>query len=136
VPRPCCPRRINCKPEAAYFKPVGIPPGALREVVVSLDEIEALRLADLNCLYQEKAAERMNVSRQTFARIVEAARKKVADALTNGKAIRLEGGTVMVRGGGNMPDGNGKGPMSARPGTGRDPCGCDRRRGWNSAGAR
>jgi predicted DNA-binding protein (UPF0251 family) len=66
----------------------------LEEVVLALDEFEALRLADLEGLYQEQAAERMNVSRPTFGRILEAAHRKLADALVHGKALRIEGGPV------------------------------------------
>jgi uncharacterized protein len=69
----------------------------LEEIVVTLDELEALRLADLNCLYQEQAAKKMKISRPTFSRIVEEARRKVADALINGKALRLEGGAVVMK---------------------------------------
>jgi len=66
------------------------------EIVLSMDEFEAIRLADLEGLYQEQAAERMNVSRQTFGRIVDAARRKVAQALTEGLALRIEGGAVTM----------------------------------------
>ncbi len=59
-----------------------------------MDEFEAIRLADLEGLYQEQAAERMNVSRQTFGRIVESARRKVAQVLSEGLALRIEGGEV------------------------------------------
>jgi predicted DNA-binding protein (UPF0251 family) len=68
----------------------------LQEVVISLDEFEAVRLADLGGLYQEQAAEQMDVSRPTFSRIIESAHKKIADALVHGKAIRIEGGTVQT----------------------------------------
>jgi len=64
----------------------------LEEVVLTVDELEALRLSDLEGLYQEAAADQMNVSRQTFGRIVSVARKKVAEALVVGKAVRIEGG--------------------------------------------
>ena len=64
----------------------------LQQVSLSVDELEAIRLADLEGLYQEQAAQQMNVSRQTFGRILEAAHKKVADALVNGKALSIEGG--------------------------------------------
>jgi len=69
----------------------------LEEVILTLDELESLRLADLDGLYQEQAAEQMRISRPTFARIVEEARRKVADALVHGKALRLEGGTVVMK---------------------------------------
>jgi uncharacterized protein len=66
----------------------------LEEVSLSVDELEALRLADLEGLYQEEAASRMGISRATFARIVEASRRKVADALVHGRALRIGGGPV------------------------------------------
>lgn len=94
MPRPFCPRRIAGHPPAALFKPAGIPRCELAEVVLTLDEFEALRLADLEKLYQERAAELMRVSRPTFSRIVESARGKLADALVHGKALRIEGGPV------------------------------------------
>jgi predicted DNA-binding protein (UPF0251 family) len=71
----------------------------LEEVVMTLDEFEALRLADLEQLYHERAAEQMHVSRPTFSRIIDSARAKVADALVHGKALRIEGGPVQVRSG-------------------------------------
>jgi len=64
--------------------------------VLAFDELEALRLADLEGLYQEEAAARMQISRQTFGNIVKTARRKVADALVNGKAIHIEGGVCSV----------------------------------------
>ena len=91
-PRNC--RRVGCMPGSNYFKPRGIPLSALEEVVLSVDEFEAIRLADLEGLYQEQAAERMKVSRQTFGRVVESARRKVAEALVAGKALKIEGGDV------------------------------------------
>ena len=76
-------RRVGCRVPARAFKPARVPGRKLEEVVISLDEAESIRLADLEGLYQEAAAMRMAVSRQTFGRIVEAARRKVADALIN-----------------------------------------------------
>jgi predicted DNA-binding protein (UPF0251 family) len=64
----------------------------LEEVILRVDEFEAIRLADLDGLYQEQAAEKMKVSRQTFGRIIESAHKKVAEALVKGKALKIEGG--------------------------------------------
>jgi predicted DNA-binding protein (UPF0251 family) len=96
--RPCCLRRVGCQPPAGLFKPAGVPACALEQVTLTLDEVEALRLADLNGLYQEQAATQMRVSRPTFSRIVEQARRKVADALIHGKALRLEGGVVIMKG--------------------------------------
>ncbi len=66
----------------------------LEEVALSVDEFEALRLADLEGLYQDAAAARMGVSRPTFARIVESSRRKVAEALVHGRALRIAGGPV------------------------------------------
>jgi predicted DNA-binding protein (UPF0251 family) len=79
-------------PGSNYFKPRGIPLSVLEEVVLTVDEFEAVRLADLQNLYQEKAAEKMNVSRQTFGRIIESAHEKVAEALVGAKALKIEGG--------------------------------------------
>ena len=89
-PKNC--RRVGSIPESNYFKPRGIPLSVLEEVVLTVDEFEAIRLADLENLYQEQAAEKMNVSRQTFGRIIESAHKKVAEALVQGKALKIEGG--------------------------------------------
>ena len=89
-PRNC--RRVGCLPESQYFKPRGVPLSALQEINLTIDEFEAIRLADLEGLYQDQAAERMNVSRQTFGRIIESAHKKVAEALVEGKALKIEGG--------------------------------------------
>jgi predicted DNA-binding protein (UPF0251 family) len=66
----------------------------LEEVALSVDELEALRLADLEGLYHDGAAERMGVSRATFGRIVETARRKVAEALVHGRALKIGGGAV------------------------------------------
>src|SRR5512145_2534351 len=94
MPRPFCPRQIAGRPLATIFKPVGIPVRELEEVVMALDEFEALRLADLDGLYQEEAATEMNVSRATFSRIIDSAHRKMADALVHAKALRIEGGPV------------------------------------------
>ena len=88
-------RRISGRPASSLFKPAGIPARGLSEVELTLDEFESVRLADFEGLYQEAAALRMGVSRQTFGRIVEAARRKIADALVNGKALRVEGGKAV-----------------------------------------
>lgn len=87
--RPVKNRHVCCVPIASYFKPVGIPLRELEEVVLGLDELEALRLADLDGLYQVDVAERMGVSRQTVGNILTAAHRKLADALLNGKALRI-----------------------------------------------
>jgi uncharacterized protein len=95
--RPQCCRRVAGKPIASVFHPAGIPVRVPDEIVLALDEFEAIRLADLEGLYQEQAAERMSVSRPTFGRILAAAHRKVADALSNGKTLKIEGGTVRMQ---------------------------------------
>jgi len=80
-------------PNVTYFKPAGIPLRTLEEVRLSVEEAEAIRLKDLEGFEQEQGAERMNISRPTFQRVLASARQKIADALLNGKAIRIEGGS-------------------------------------------
>jgi predicted DNA-binding protein (UPF0251 family) len=80
------------------FKPAGLPGHALEQVILSLDELEAVRLADLEELYQEEAARRMEVSRQTFGNIVASGRRKLADCVVNGKLLRIQGGAVRLAG--------------------------------------
>jgi uncharacterized protein len=92
MPRPKRCRHISSTPGSSYFKPRGIPLIALEEVVLDADEFEAIRLADLEGFYQELAAEKMGVSRQTFGRIIESAHRKVAESLVKGKALKIEGG--------------------------------------------
>jgi uncharacterized protein len=87
-PRKC--RCVQCKPSAVYFKPRAIPMTELEEVALSMDEIEAISLADYEGLYHEDAALRMKISRQTFGRILNEAHKKVAECLIKGKALRIE----------------------------------------------
>ena len=94
MPRPFAERRVLRSPAAGLYKPAGVPAQDLEEVALGLDELEALRLADYEGLYQEAAALRMGVSRQTFGRIVEAARRKTASALVEGKALRIGGGPI------------------------------------------
>ena len=97
MPRPIKTRYVRCHPEANYFKPRGIPVVNLEEVVLLNDELEAIRLADLDELYQQEAADNMNVSRQTFGNIIRSAHHKIADALVNGKALKIEGGVVVMQ---------------------------------------
>ena len=93
MPRPPKYRRVAFLPSVTYFKPAGIPLRALGEVRLSVEELEAIRLKDLEGLEQGQGAEKMNVSRPTFQRVLASARQKVADALFNGKAVRIEGGS-------------------------------------------
>ena len=93
MPRPPKYRRVAFLPNVTYFKPAGIPLRMLNEVILSVEEAEAIRLKDLEGLEQEHGAERMSISRPTFQRVLASARQKIADALLNGKAIRIEGGS-------------------------------------------
>lgn len=85
-------RRVEFMPQCTYFKPAGVPLWSLKDVGLTVEEVEALRLKDLEGLEQESCAERMGISRPTFQRILTSARNKVAQALVYGKAIRVEGG--------------------------------------------
>ncbi len=89
-PRLC--RNVKFNPQVNYFKPQGIPVRCLEVVQMSLEEMEALRLKNLEGLEQTEAAQKMNTSQSTFARILASANQKTADALINGKAIRIEQG--------------------------------------------
>lgn len=91
MPRPRKCRRITATPDVTYFKPRGVPLRELAEVYLSLDGFEALRLADLDGLNHEAAARQMQVSRQTFGRILSSARQSVAKALVGGLALRIQG---------------------------------------------
>jgi len=90
MPRHKIPRCVRFNPDVVYFKPQGIPLRMLEEVVLKADELEALKLYDVDGLEQTKAAEKMKISQPTFARILDSANKKVATALVKGKAIRIE----------------------------------------------
>jgi len=92
LPRPIKPRWVEFFPNVTYFKPAGMPLSTLDEVSLGIDELEALRLKDVLGLEQEQCAERMKVAQSTFQRILTMARAKVASALVEGKAIRIEGG--------------------------------------------
>ncbi len=92
--RPLKPRCLGCTPAAGYFKPVGIPLRELDEVALALDELEAVRGVDLEGLQQTEVAARMGLSRQTVGNLLGRARRKIADALLNGKALRVESGEV------------------------------------------
>ncbi len=89
-------RRVEFMPAKTFFKPAGVPVSELEEVRMSVEELEAVRLKDLLGLEQEACAEKMGISRPTYHRILSAARSKVAEALVEGKAIRVEGGNYEV----------------------------------------
>jgi len=90
MPRPRKPRLCRFEPNVYYFKPRGIPLKMLEEVELLSDELEALKLTEVEGLEQIDAAKKMKISQPTFARILASARKKIAIALTGGKAIRIE----------------------------------------------
>lgn len=94
--RPKCQRRISDRASHHYFKPQGIPMGKLAEVQMTEDELEAIKLAHLERLYQQEASEAMGISRQTFGRILESAHQKLAEALVLGKAIKIDGGNTIM----------------------------------------
>ena len=110
MPRPRKRRSIQGRPVVGAFFPDGTPPWGQGESILPLEGLEAIRLSDFQRLNQETAAAMMNVSRQTFGRILAEARASVADALVMGKILRIEGGHFDM-----PPRGNGR-----------------HRRGWNS----
>jgi predicted DNA-binding protein (UPF0251 family)/predicted Fe-Mo cluster-binding NifX family protein len=89
-PQKC--RRVGFIPGITYFKPAGVPMRELDEIHLTVEEAEAVRLKDIVDLEQEECSKHMNISRPTYQRLLESARKKIADALLNGKAIRIGGG--------------------------------------------
>ncbi len=89
--RPRKPRCITFDPNVTYFKPRGIPLAMLEEVVLTGDELEAIRLKYQKGLEQIESAKKMKVSQSTFQRILDKANKKIANALVEGKAIKIEG---------------------------------------------
>lgn len=88
--RPHKPRTLSFHPRVVYFKPRAVPLSLLEEVTVHRDELEALRWCDVQGLQQQEAAEKMNISQSTLHRLLLSARRKIADALIAGKAIRME----------------------------------------------
>ena len=114
-------RRIQSYPKVVYFKPRSVPLSFLEEIQLKVDELEALKLVDFENMPQIEAAKKMAVSQSTLQRILSSARKKVAEALSVGKAIRIEGGEIMmVQGRGRRGGGQGRGrmggPLAAGPG--------------------
>ena len=98
MPRPRMIRKIGMEPGTTYFKPAGVPKAGLEENVLTVDEYEAVRLKDLEGIGQEEAAGKMEISQPTFHRLVSSARKKIADAIVNGKSIRIDGGNYCFSG--------------------------------------
>ncbi|MCU4157301.1 DUF134 domain-containing protein [Carboxylicivirga sp. A043] len=92
MPRPKRKRLIEHPPPIDGFKPFGVPIQNLEPVILLYEEYEAMRLADYEGMNQEQAAEKMQVSRPTFTRIYDRARRNVAKAFVEGKALMIEGG--------------------------------------------
>ncbi|HOW35163.1 MAG TPA: DUF134 domain-containing protein [Candidatus Omnitrophota bacterium] len=97
--RPKKTRWVKCEPGERCFKPLCKPLNKVEGVYLSLDEFEAVRLACFEGLLQEEAAKKMKISRPTFSRMLTSAQNKIADALVNIKAIRIEGGCCKIIGG-------------------------------------
>ncbi len=95
-PKKC--RWVKMEPGATFFKPQGVPLGTLEQAVITIDEMEAVRLSDFQGLSQEEVARQMQVSRPTVTRMLARAHRAVADALAHGKAIRIEGGDYRLVG--------------------------------------
>lgn len=112
MPRPIKEKNLSQLPLCTYFKPAGIRLNTMEQVELSHEEIEALKLSDLNQLSQQEAAEQMGIHQSTMQRILARARQKIADALINSKAIKFIGGE-------NMPNMDGTGPQGKGPRTGR-----------------
>lgn len=120
MPRPNKPRRIRCNPAVTYFKPQGIPLRRLENIELGLDEVEALRLADLEEHSHEEVGEKMEISRATVGRILARARSKVAMALTQGMAISIEAGQEPAdEREMEMPNNDRSGPQGQGPRSGR-----------------
>ena len=116
MPRPRRTRRIFFQPDVTYFKPVGVLLKDLQESILTRDELEAIRLIDYENVEQSKVAKKMKISQPTLSRMLKSARKKIADALINGQAIKIEGGNFkMVQ----QPQGRGLGLGRGRGAGGR-----------------
>ncbi len=94
MPRPSKARRVYCCHQATSFKPCGVPKDQLEKITLTVDELEAIRLSDYEGLYQEQAALKMNISRQTFGLIISNARKKIAEFLLKSKYLSIDGGHI------------------------------------------
>jgi len=96
MPRPRRIRRIAFQPDVTYFKPVGVPLLGLNEISLSFDEVEAIRLIDSEGIEQIKASKKMKISQSTLSRLLKQGRKKLADAIIKGNAIRIQGGNFKM----------------------------------------
>lgn len=94
--KPTRTRRIFFQPDITYFKPAGVPMINLKETVLSFDELEAIRLIDSEKMEQNKAGEKMKISQSTLSRLLREGRKKLADAIIQGNAIKIQGGNFKM----------------------------------------
>ena len=113
--RPRRTRRISFQPDVTYFKPAGIPMLHLKETVLSFDELEAIRLVDSEGMEQSKAGKKMKISQSTLSRLLREGRKKLADAIIQGNAIKIQGGNFKMV----QPTGRGLGLGRGRGAGGR-----------------
>lgn len=97
MPRPRICRRIRKRPDVTYFKPAGVGLRQLREIVLTLEEYEAVRLVDLEGIEQSKAGKQMKISQPTLSRLLKSARRKLSEAIIKGKAIKIHGGNYKFR---------------------------------------
>ena len=97
MPRPKSNRIVHEPPIFTDFKPVGIPGVNLKQVLLTLDEFEAMRLADYIGMSHEEAADEMGISRSTFSRLIEKSRKKIAEFIFQGRMLTIDGGNIHFR---------------------------------------
>ena len=114
MPRPKRPRHVFFDPKVKSFRPEGI--DGAGEIILSIEEFEAVRIIDYQGMDQSQASEIMNVSRQTVGRILKAGRLKIATALVEGQCIRVQGGCYRMKGRGRRGRGRGPGPAGCGPG--------------------
>jgi|WetSurMetagenome_2_1015567.scaffolds.fasta_scaffold33117_2 uncharacterized protein len=118
-PKKC--RWVEIEPGVTFFKPRGIPLRSLQQIVITVDELEAMRLADFLEMTQEEVAQRMQVSRPTVTRMLSRAHRAVAEALVHGKAICIQGGDYRV---GQQCQSCGKWSVLGEDGSGSEGCTC------------
>ncbi len=97
MPRPRRCRKVGLQPDVTYFKPAGVPMRGLEDSILTVEEFEAIRLKDLKGMDQSDCAIKMDISQPTFHRLILSAREKIADAIVNGKAIKIEGGNYKIK---------------------------------------
>lgn len=122
MPRPRKCRKIRGNFDVYYYKPKGVGLSDLEEVQLELDEMEALRLVDFEEMNMDEAAKKMKISKPTICRLTNSGRKKLADAVCNGKAISIQNYFLTNN---NMPNQDGKGPNGEGPKTGRQMGKCE-----------